>query len=166
MAEEWLVPEPNRRMYVRIRLASGIKASIRIVWVSASGVRSSPGTVLLLDLSPGGCGFVSALLFPAAPGIGLEIEWDAGRNRMRIAGQIVWSRREGNLYRHGMRFLEMSVRDRVHLLQELGRLLIEQCPGQSKIHMLYRDQCGRCLTQMTAEEKIRGEVLWNEHSEG
>ncbi|THF74688.1 PilZ domain-containing protein [Cohnella fermenti] len=130
----------NRRADVRIQLLQGTRAAIRIIRINRSMVRSRPGPILLLDISPGGCGFRTALMFPVSSRVLLEIEWDHGHGSLRLVGQIVWRQPVDTVYRYGMMFHPMSPGEKRLLFHELNRLLLELSPGQSRIHLLYRAQ--------------------------
>ncbi|RUS45279.1 PilZ domain-containing protein [Cohnella sp. AR92] len=134
------VSTSNRRSHVRIQLLSDTRATIRIVRINGNMVRSSPGPILLLNISPGGCGFRTALVFPVSTRIWLEIEWNSGHGSLRLAGHIVWRQPVDTAYRYGMQFRPMSQAEKRMLNHELNRLLLELCPGQSRIHLLYRAQ--------------------------
>jgi hypothetical protein len=131
----------NRRSHIRLQRADAIPAQIRIVRLADRGVRLRPGLIGLLDLSPGGCGFYSSLRFPAGTRLLCMVEWRTGEEHYQLLGRIRWRRREENGYRYGFAF-QAAAGERLRLHRSLNRMLLELCPGQGRIHRLYREQAG------------------------
>ncbi|CAM3642613.1 PilZ domain-containing protein [Cohnella lubricantis] len=138
MTSELMPSGCNRREHVRLQLVGGVRALIRIVRINGMSIRTHAGALLLLNISPGGCGFRTPLLFPVTSRIWLEMEWDTGEDRLQLIGQIVWRKPEEAAYRYGMRFLPLSEAQRLRLHGELNKLVLKLTPGQSRIHILYR----------------------------
>lgn len=142
MNSELLPFGANRREHVRLQLVGGVRALVRIVKINGMSIRSHAGALLLLNISPGGCGFRTPLLFPVSSKIWLELEWDTGEDCILLLGQIVWRKPEESVYRYGMQFRSLSIDTRLKLRGELNKLMLRLCPGQSKIHILYRSISG------------------------
>ncbi|MFC5701778.1 PilZ domain-containing protein [Cohnella faecalis] len=131
----------NRRRHVRLQLAEQSHALIRIVKLEGYEVDMNPGVILLENLSPDGCGFRTGLRFPAHSKVIYKVEWETEGKRMELRGTIRWRSKDENGYRYGLRFLP-NIAERMLLTGILNRLILKTCPGQERIHRLYRSQIG------------------------
>jgi hypothetical protein len=139
MAEEIVHATASRRDHVRLQLEDGVRALIRIVNVNGEWVTSNPSQVILLNISPDGCGFQCSLQFPINYKVLLEIEWVSENERLQLIGQVVWRKFENDRYRYGMYF-RLPLNDRLQLQRVLNQLVLRLCPGQAIIHSFYRSK--------------------------
>jgi hypothetical protein len=137
MTEGAVKTQTSRREHVRLKLTEDVRAMIRIVNVDGEWVRSNASEVLMLDISPGGCGFYCQLLFPIDFKVLLELEWLTGNEKLSFIGQVVWREELENGFRYGMYF-RLNPYERIQLNRVLNQLLLRKCPGQDWIHKQYR----------------------------
>lgn len=137
----WQKPEiaENRRRCIRLRETGAARACIRFVRWAESEVRLKPGLIRLIDVSPGGCGFHSGLRLPLDPRFLYRLDWEADGELFRVHGRLRWRMPDENGYRYGAAF-ELGQADRKRLCCALNRRVLRLCPGQFKIHGLYRSQ--------------------------
>lgn len=127
----------NRRSEIRLHHLKPEKGWIRIVCLEGRSVELGQGRIEIHDISPEGCGFRSQLRFPLTPHLLLQVEYMVSGEPLEFLGQLRWRESSENGYQYGMRFA-LSREERVRIRQVLNRLILQTCPGQSKIHALYR----------------------------
>ncbi|GIO10566.1 hypothetical protein J19TS2_01210 [Cohnella xylanilytica] len=127
----------SRRRHVRLRLPADQRAEIRIIAIGQVDLTSPPGFVRLLNVSEGGCCCGSDLRFPVHPRVLMEMRWTFEDRTIALAGKIVWREQEEGGYRYGVQFV-MTPLQRSNLIGHLNAVLLSLCPGQSRIHALYR----------------------------
>ncbi|MGG1314403.1 PilZ domain-containing protein [Cohnella laeviribosi] len=157
MGQDRSEPAFSRRRHVRLRLPEGSLARIRILAVHNARTPSAYGGARLINISEGGCCFASGLRFPVHPALVLEVQLAEGEIEAALAGKIVWRHAENGGYRYGLQF-ELCPKDRFRLARLLNGLLMRLCPGQARIHALYRWMSGRAWGA-GGDERVNGRFL-------
>lgn len=140
----------SRRRHARLQFPDDQTGTIRIVAIGQAALSSPPGRVRLRDVSEGGCGFYSELRFPAHPRVRVEIAWTFEGRTMALEGRIVWRLPAEGGYRYGLQF-QPTPAQRSELIGHLNRLLVSLCPGQTKIHALYRKMLAKPYSHRNEE---------------
>jgi hypothetical protein len=129
----------NRRSDLRLQHAAPEKGELRIVCYDGRTVHLKPALAEVLDISPSGCGFRSPLRFPVSPLLLVRLEYRIHGESLNGLGQLRWRLPDENGYRYGMRFL-LTRGERTGVRRMLNLLILRACPGQTRIHRLYREQ--------------------------
>ncbi|MBO7747791.1 PilZ domain-containing protein [Paenibacillus sp. MWE-103] len=126
-----------RRSPVRIRIWNDVKAEIAISDVKGNYVDSKASSALIQDISPTGARLLTHLRFPVNKDYHIRIMITIGEWEFNLTGQIVWRRKDENLYMYGCEF----VPDR-HIRQALAVALKEKLrlmnPERQRIHLMYQ----------------------------
>lgn len=93
------------RRYLRIKPDRALNAEMYIIQIESQNVKTRSSKVRILDISPGGLRFTSALDFPVQPRIVLEFKIQKEEQNTCLGGSIVHkSEAEEGLYEYGVCF--------------------------------------------------------------
>jgi hypothetical protein len=143
----------SRRRHIRLVLHEGIFAELRIIGIGRRMFQTSPGKVVLLNLSPGGLRFATTLLLPPDMEWRVSIRFVLEGLHLEVKGRIRHTAVHDHWLEYGVQMDDNPLMCSF-ITRALNHRLKRMSPTLSRIHQLYASHL-RSLTALGSQNRYR-----------